>query len=155
MRSSPVPKPPRKEIYVRPRLSIEPPSEFYGQRTIAYNFVRQVLVDTFGPDGLKKMRRMTPHGPVELPLEGELGQMVALFRGAHACVNRQLALPSSDVLPQLHDLSAATSTFQDWASGLDDDRDLGRDPRMMVPIFYDVERKKIKCGWYSGGRSVR
>jgi hypothetical protein len=143
-------EPPRKEIYVSPRLSLEPLAEFYGRRAIAYSFIRQILVDTFGQDGLKKMRRIT-HGPVELPLEDELGQMVALFRGAHGCVNRQLALPPSDALPQLPDLSAAISTFQDWASELDNDLDLGRDPRMMVPIFYDVERNKTKVwvvlGW--------
>ncbi|HEX8797556.1 MAG TPA: hypothetical protein VF772_03040, partial [Terriglobales bacterium] len=143
--------PPRKKICVSPRLSLEPLAEFYRRRAIAYGFVRQILFDTFGPDGLKKMRRMTPNGPVELPLEDELGQIVALFRGAHGFVNRQLALPPSDVLPQLPDLSAAISTFQNWASGLDNDLDLGRDPRMMVPIFYDVERKKTKVwailGW--------
>ena len=144
-------EPPRKKIYVSPRLSLEPLAEFYRRRAIAYSFVRQILVDTFGPDGLKKMGRMTPNGPVELPLEDELGQMVALFRGAHGYVNRQLALPPSDVLPQWPDLSAAISTFQNWASGLDNDLDLGRDPRMMVPIFYDVEREKTKVwavlGW--------
>jgi len=144
-------EPPRKEIYVGPRLSLEPLAEFYRRRAIAYSFVREILADTFGADGLKKMRRMTPDGPMELPLEDELGQMVALFRGAHGCVNRELALPPSDVLPQLPEVSAAISTFQDWASGLDNDLDLGRDPRMMVPIFYDVERKKTKVwlvlGW--------
>lgn len=144
-------EPPRREIYVSPRLRLEPLAEFYGRRAIAYSFIRQILVDTFGPDGLKKMRRMTPHGPVALRLEDELGQMVALFRGAHGCVNRELALPPSDVLPHLPDLSAAISTFQDWARGVGNDLDLGRDPRMMVPIFYDVERKKTKVwvvlGW--------
>lgn len=34
---------------------------------------------------------------------------------------------------------------------MDNDLDLGRDPRMMVPIFYDVKRKKTKVwvvlGW--------
>jgi hypothetical protein len=145
------PEPPRKEIYVSPQLSLEPLAAFYGRRAIAYAFIREVLGDTFGSDGLKKIRRMTPHGPVELPLEDELEQMVALFRGAHGCVNRQLALPPTDALPQLPDLGATISTFQDWPSGVDNDIDLGRDPRVMVPIFYDVERKKTKVwvvlGW--------
>ena len=145
------PPPPRKEIYVHPRLSLEPLAAFYGRRAIAYSFIRGVLIDTFGPDGLKKMRRMTQDGPVELPLEDELEEMIALFRGAHGCVNRQLALPPSDVLPGVPDLSAAISTFQDWASKLDNDPDLGRDPRMMVPVFYDELRDKTKVwvvlGW--------
>jgi len=55
------------------------------------------------------MRRLTPYGSVELPLEDELGQMIALFRGAHACVNRQLALPPSDVLPELWRLKAKSA----------------------------------------------
>jgi hypothetical protein len=146
--------PPReeiKEIYVCPQLSLEPLSAFYGRRAIAYGFIREVLGEAFGADGLRKMRRLTPYGLVELPLEDELGQMIALFRGAHACVNRQLALPPSDVLPGLPDLSAAISTFQDWASELDKDPDLGQDTRMMVPVFYDVQRKKLKVwvvvGW--------
>jgi hypothetical protein len=143
--------PPRKQIYVSPRLSLEPLAAFYARRAIAYSFVRGVLLDTFGPDGLKKMRRMTPDGPVGLSLEDELGQMIAIFRGAHSCVNCQLALAPSDVLPPLPDSSAAISTFQDWASKMDNDPDLGRDPRMMVPVFYDVQRKKttvwVLLGW--------
>lgn len=136
--------PPRKEIYVSPQLSLEPLAAFYGRRAITYSFIREVLVDTFGPDGLKKMRRMTPDGPMELPLEDELGQMIALFRGAHGCVNHQLALPPSNASPPLPDSNAAISTFQDWASGVDTDPDLVRDPRMMVPVFYDVPRSPAK-----------
>ena len=143
--------PPRQEIYVCPQLSLEPLAEFYGRRAVAYGFIRDVLGDAFGADGLRKMRRLTPYGSVVLPLEDELGQMIALFRGAHACVNRQLALPPSDVLPELPDLGGAISTFQDWASELDKDPDLGRDTRMMVPVFYDVQREKLKVwvvlGW--------
>jgi hypothetical protein len=144
-------KPARKEIFVRPSLSLEPLATFYGRRAIAYGFILEVLLDTFGPDGLKNIHRMTPQGPMELPLEDEIGQMIALFRGAHACVNRQLALPPNDVLPQLPGLAAAISTFQNWANEVDKDPDLGRDTRMMVPVFYDVERKKNKVwvvlGW--------
>jgi len=125
-------------------LSLEPLAAFYGRRAITYSFIREVLVDTFGPDGLKKMRRMTPDGPMELPLEDELGQMIALFRGAHGCVNHQLALPPSNASPPLPDSNAAISTFQDWASGVDTDPDLVRDPRMMVPVFYDVPRSPAK-----------
>lgn len=141
----------RREIDISPQLSLEPLAAFYERRTIAYSFIREVLIDTFGPDGLKKMRRMTPDGPVESPLDDELGQMIALFRGALGCVNCQLALPPSDVLPPLLDSSAAISTFQDWASKVDNDPDLVRDPRMMVPVFYDELRKKTKVwvvlGW--------
>lgn len=145
------PKPSRKEIFVRPNLSLEPLASFYGRRAIAYGFIFEVLLDTFGPDGLKNIHRMTPQGPVELPLEDEIGQMIALFRGAHACVNSQLALPPNDVLPQLPGLAAAMSTFQNWANEVEKDADLGRDTRMMVPVFYDVVRKKNKVwvvlGW--------
>jgi len=141
----------RRKIYVRPRLSLEPLAAFYERRAIAYSFIREVLLDIFGPDGLKKIRRMTPDGPVELPLEDELVQMITLFRGAHDCVNCQLALPSTDGTRAMPDSSAAISIFQDWVSKLDDDSDLARDPRMMVPVFYDVPRQKTKVwvilGW--------
>jgi hypothetical protein len=144
-------EPPRKEIYVCPQLSLEPLAAFYGRRAIAYGFIREVLGDAFGADGLRKMRRLTPDGPMELPLEDELGQMIDLFRGAHGCVHRELALPPRDVSPELPGLSGAISTFKDWASKIDNDPDLGRDPRMMVPVFYDVQRKKTKVwvilGW--------
>jgi hypothetical protein len=144
-------RPLRREINISPQLSLEPLAAFYGRRATAYGFIREVLIDAFGPDGLKKMQRITPDGPVELPLEDELRQMIALFRGAHVCVNCQLAVPPSDELPPLPDSTAAISIFQDWASRVDNDPDLGRDPRMMVPVFYDLQRKKTKVwvvlGW--------
>ena len=41
--------------------------------------------------------------------------------------------------------------FVEWSSRLTRDEDLGRDPRMMVPLFYDVGREKTKVwvvlGW--------
>src|SRR5215472_4595853 len=75
-----------KDIYVCPRLTLEPLAAYYGRRAIAYQFIWELLADSFGPEGINKIRRMTPFGPVQLPLEEELGQMIALFRGAHACV---------------------------------------------------------------------
>jgi hypothetical protein len=46
----------------------------------------------------------------------------------------------------------AIRRFTDWKAGLESDSDVGRDCRMMVPVFHDVQRRKTKVwaflGWW-------
>ncbi len=86
-------------------------------------------------------------------LLGELSAVEALFYGAHAAVSAELGhVP--DPAQELHSgagKEADEITFRQWAAALYQDGDLSRDVRMMVPVFYDVQRRKTKVwvvlGW--------
>jgi len=133
------------EITLRPKLSAEPIATYHQRRAESYKFVRQVLENAFGAEALRKMRRLSPVGPVNIPLDQEVRQMEAIFRGAYWTVSRELGLN----LPA----AADTKALEEWLRGMEADPDLRQDSRMMVPVFYDVARKKIKVwaflGWTS------
>ncbi len=135
-------------IWVRPALTVEPLPSLYIRRAACYAFVRSVLQDTFGAEALGGFRRLTPEGPVVPTLLDELGRMEQLFVGAAAAAWRDLG-----VEPPV-DSTAASSGFHDWRGGVGRDPDVGRDARMMVPVYYDLERRKSKVWALLGWRAV-
>ena len=80
--------------------------------------------------------------------------MEKLFYGAHVTVCRQIGMtPLSS--PRIHVAAdAAAAAFADWTKQIGEDIDVGRDCRMMVPVFYDLEREKTKV-WVMLGWSRR
>jgi hypothetical protein len=131
-------------IHVTPELAAEPLPTYYLRRGESYQFIRTVLEETFGAEALRRMHRQTASGPVAIDLATELEQMQSLFRGAAAKVNRQLGIAAGD----------DSSVFQRWAASVTTDPDLGKDARMMVPLFYDQGRDKTKV-WVFLGWSQR
>jgi hypothetical protein len=129
------------KIVVRPELCIEPLPTYYARRAESYRFVRALLAERFGDAGLRSMRRLRRSGPVEIDLATELDQMIALFDGAAAASRTDLGMPAEGDAAPLHA----------WAAS--DDPDVDEDPRMMVPVYFDVLRKKTKVwmilGWQS------
>jgi hypothetical protein len=127
------------KIVVRPELSVEPLPTYYARRAESYRFVRALLVERFGDAALGTMHRLRRSGPVEVDLATELGQMIALFDGAAAASRADLGMPAEGDAAPLHA----------WAAS--EDPDVDEDPRMMVPVYYDVLRKKTKVwmilGW--------
>jgi hypothetical protein len=81
---------------------------------------------------------------VAVDLGTELESMRALFSGASAATARQLGMPS-DAKP-----GADEAAFHTWARDADKDADVSRDARMMVPVFYDINRKKTKVWAFLG-----
>lgn len=150
--SAPGPAPlPRKKIYISLQMSVEPNATHYRRRAEAYRFVHNALRAAFGTDGLAKMHRLTADGPVEMNLEDELQQMTSLFEGAALTAARQLGLPA--VGPPLDGATTAepaAETFLKWAAVARNDVDLEQDARMMVPVFYDLGRKKTKVWAFLG-----
>ena len=142
-------EPEEPPIVIAPDLSLEPLATHYLRRAAAYDFVRGVLERAFGEGSLSRMRRRTPDGSVEQPLDEELRHVTALFRGAASLVNCQLGFESQP--------GPEAAIFRDWASR-PDDPDLGRDARMMVPVFSDIERGKTKVwvvlGWTERDLSI-
>ncbi len=118
-------------------LDIEPLVTFYERRAASYAFVRKVLERALGREALSQMRRMTASGPVNVTLDRELAFLEALFRGAARLARRQLGMISGEPTKAERVLSA-------WRARLAEDPDLGRDIRMMVPVFIDVGTGQVR-----------
>ena len=144
----------REKVYIAPNPSVEILPAMYLRRAQSYAFVRQVLAETFGAENLAAMRRLTAAGPVATNLADELASMERLFLGAHVVACRQLGLPEDAAAGNA---DAAGVHFLRWVASLASDADLARDSRMMVPVFYDQQRKKTKVwvmlGWTGTGAS--
>jgi len=123
-------------VWVVPELTVEPVRTYYQRRAQGYEFVRQVLESS---GRLTTMRRLTPGGPVSRSLDEELADMTALFRGAAAVAGHELGMGLAT--------DAEASGFRRWAQS----PDIAEDVRMMVPVFYDLGRRKTKVwailGW--------
>ena len=127
------------KIFVRPQLTVEPLVTHYLRRADGYRFVRGILLDTFGASDLDTLHRLRATGPVTEGLGTELESMIHLFDGAAATAMRELGMPTSwDASP-----------FKRWAAS--DDPDVHADARMMVPLYFDIPRGKVKVlaflGW--------
>ena len=149
-------RPSRPIIHIYPELDAEPLATMYLRRAQAHHFIRTVIEDAFGSEALSKMHRLTIAGPVKENLDEELRSMEALFYGAHVVVCQQIGMPFSTPLPlgSGKGAEADAAEFQAWRATLKSDPDLGRDARMMVPVFYDVLREKTKV-WVFLGWSAR
>jgi len=150
---------PRKRIYVAPDLSVEPTATHFRRRADAYRFVHGVLRETFGEAGLKTMHRLTAEGRMKVNLDDELTHMTALFDGAALVASRQLGLkdagaPVGAPAPgPAASAEAAAEKFLAWSGGIQRDPDLAQDARMMVPVFYDVARRKTKVWVFLGWKT--
>jgi hypothetical protein len=139
--------PRERPIYVSPDLGVEPVPKVYVRRAATYRFVRDVLDEAFGGDW-RGLRRLTREGPVAQSLGEELGRMERLSRGAAAVSYRDLGLPG---IPGSEE---AIGEFERWRGDLQSDPDVSVDTRMMVPVFYDRERRQMKLWLVLGWESV-
>ncbi len=139
-------------IHIYPELSAEPLASYYYRRAHAYLFVRRVLEEIFGAAALEKMHRLTAAGFVPPTLAEELLMMENLFYGAHVKVSRQLGMiPTISPYPGTAEAGdAAVAVFDAWQRRLSEDPDLGTDSRMMVPLFYDMEKQRTKVWVFMG-----
>ena len=131
---------PKIFIEVRPELSVEPLLTYYERRADCYDFVRRLLESheaSLGP--LRTMHRVTAAGPVSRSLDEELSEMTALFRGAAAVVGHELGMAVA--------AGPEATKFREWAIA----PAAAEDVRMMVPVFFDIERRQTKVwailGW--------
>ena len=119
-------------------LDLEPLVTYYERRAASYRFVRGVLEAALGEAFLEDVARITSDGPVNMPLAMELSLLEDLFQGAAHRARRLLGLPVAE--PRW----SQEAVLQAWRMNLDEDPDLGRDIRMMVPVFYDMMRGKYR-----------
>lgn len=145
----------REKIFIRPAAHVEYLPTMYLRRAASYRFVREALVETFGAENLPLMKRQTATGPVEMNLAEELDWMEQVFRGAYVVACRDIGLP--EAMPGAAADEQAI-VFLRWVASIRSDRDLATDSRMMVPVFFDQQRKKLKVwvmlGWDTAGTSI-
>jgi hypothetical protein len=134
---------PQPIVWVAPELSLEPVVSYYERRAQAYDFVLRVLESTFG-DALASLSRQGPSGPSKRPLLDELVEIASLFRGAAAVAAEELGLRAAS--------GEDAAAFRGWAAK--HDPELHSDVRMIVPVFFDIERGKTKV-WMVLGWSTR
>jgi hypothetical protein len=137
-------------IPIAPELAAEPLVTFYLRRALGYRFVRGVLEEAFGPKALEHMARLTAEGPCARPLAEELTGIEQLFAGAHVAVARQLGMAPDARVGDAAFAAAAVDCFQAWSRRQAQDPDLGQDVRAMVPVFYDLGRKRTKVWAFMG-----
>lgn len=145
---------PTIEIY--PELSLEPVASYYLRRAKAYRFLQDLLGATFGRDALKNIRRLTSSGRVDKSLAEELLEMESLFYGAFQIVAEEIGMDISAQLPKRSKqaIEADKKMIREWIRTFQEDPDVGRDNRMMVPVFYGAMREKIKV-WVVLGYSAK
>jgi hypothetical protein len=144
--------PPGIHLRLAPQLSQEPLATYYLRRADAYGFVRGVLEKHFGPRGLKRAKRLTASGPVNVALLDELKLMEALFYGAYLNTAVELGL-EPEKRPKLGwGPKPSLALYRKWKP--QKDPDVGKDIRMMVPVFYDIGRRKTKI-WAILGVTTR
>ena len=142
---------------VTPDLTVEPLASFYLRRAMGYGFVRRVLEDVFGRDGLGSLTRLAPDGPGLYDLGTQIEEIESLFLGAYLITCREIGLTPDESLPADAREEHHASRFSEWMATLEHDPDLGRDSRMMTPVFYDLERRKLKAWVFLGwaAREIR
>ena len=166
-------------VELQPEISVEPVYSYYLRRAAGYRFLRGVLENALGAGTLKKLHRMTPDGPLERDLDSDLREISGLFHGASVTVAQELGFTDEERarmesleisrVPSLppgarQELGSGNgppadgALFRRWAERREQDPDLSRDARMMVPLFYDVVRRKTKVwvflGWASEALEV-
>ena len=146
--------PPTIKIY--PELSIEPIATYYLRRAESYRFVRELLESTFGHIALKNKHRLTASAGVLKSLWEELLDMESLFYGAYQVVAEEIGMDTDLKLQERSKQlkEADKKLAREWIRTFFDDIDVGTDNRMMVPVFYDILRKKTKV-WVVLGYSVK
>lgn len=136
----------KERFLISPGLTLEPLPTYYVRRARSYRFVHGVLDQAFGAKGLGQMQRLTVDEPVNLSLGEELRLMQAIFYGAYlqACGETGMTAEAGSDLGNADGANGERAVLATWLASVHKDPDIGKDIRMMVPIFYDLGRKKTK-----------
>ncbi len=137
---------PLPPVDIYPLLPAEPFPTFTLRTARAYRFLRTFLVATMGSTFLTGTQRVVESGGRgAIPLASELDQRVALLYGlafieadAVGMARTEGLLP--DELAEI-DMDAAVTAARAWLGAWKSDADVVRDPRVIVPVFYDYERE--------------
>jgi hypothetical protein len=136
--------PPPKPVDVYPLLPAEPFPTFTLRTARAYRFLRTFLTAAMGPTFLSGTERVVESGARgDVSLASELDQRVALLYGlafleADAIGMARATGLMPDEMTEI-DMNAAVTAATDWLAGWKTDADVVRDPRVIVPVFYNSD----------------
>ncbi len=141
-------------VEIFPELSAEPMATYYLRRAESYHFVRELLASTFGDGALRNARRLTARGRVSKALLEELREMESLFLGAYQVAAEEIGMDAQLPERSKAEREGDKKLAREWIRKFPEDPDVGADNRMMVPVFYDIQRKKTKV-WVVLGYAVK
>lgn len=147
---------PEPKIDIYPEISVEPIATYYLRRAQAYSFIKNILQSTFEEATLQNIYRFQSPCNIQKPLIRELNEMASLFYGLYEIVSDEIGLDSDfQVSGNRNTGNEENVKFaREWLNNFPNDPDIGFDNRMMVPVYYDIERKKIKV-WAVLGYGVK
>jgi hypothetical protein len=134
--------PPLPPVDIYPRLAVEPFPTFYVRTARAYRFLRTFLEATLGPELLGSVARVVePDGRAPAPLGDELDRRIHLLYGLSFVGADAVGMARTEgLLPEeLAEIPAdrAVAAAAEWLGRWQTDPDVTRDPRVMIPIFYE------------------
>jgi len=149
---------PEPAIKIYPELTVEPIATYYLRLGNSYSFIRNVLQQYFSDTALAQSYRPMPDGESESQqnLLDELKAVESLMYGLFLLTAEEIGLIAEEGLvsrkpeQMIEDKEKAAA----WIKAFKEDSDLFVDNRMMVPVFYDIQRKKTKV-WVVLGYSVK
>ncbi len=147
---------PEEIIEIYPDLTCEPIATYYLRTAKAYTFVRTVLEKYFSSADLMQARRLHQYGRSKKPLLTELKEIESLLYGLFLITAGEIGLQvTKDMITiATEEEQKYRQTAKMWISGIQEDIDLAQDNRMMVPVFYDLQRRQTKV-WAFLGYAVR
>ena len=148
-RNAGVPREPTP-LVVTPRATVEPFVTYYERRAVAYAFLRSAIAEAYGDSALSALHRYSPSGRTDRTLGEEIDDVEAILRGAALEARSELGMGDMDAPAAAQ--SSDRTRFRDFAGSVARDPDIGQDARMMVPVFYDVDRRQIKVWVFLGWR---
>lgn len=149
---------PEPAIKIFPELTVEPIATYYLRLGNSYSFIRNVLQQYFSDTALAKSYRPMPDGESESQqnLLDDLKAVESLMYGLFLLTAEEIGLIAEEGLvsrkpeQMIEDKEKAAA----WIKAFKEDSDLFVDNRMMVPVFYDIQRRKTKV-WVVLGYSVK
>lgn len=128
------------EVEISPRLRLEPFPVYYERIASAYGWLLTRLQGLFGED-LLRTEVDDRHGRPTC-IQDALADMECLFAGAAILSREDLGHPE----PRPGDglLRAARARATRYCASWADDPELETDARMMVPLYYDIERQRTR-----------
>ncbi len=137
---------PTPEADLYPLFPVEPFPTFYLRNARAYRFLSTYLQGVLGAEFLASTTRIVEDGTSgELSLADELTAKTTLLYGLH--------LNTADAVGMKHELlpeeleaygeETCREAASDWSRQWSKDPDVGRDPRIIVPVQRDNDRQEV------------
>ena len=123
---------------------MEPFPTFYLRTARAYAFLETALRSTMGDAFLVSSSRMLENGErYETRLRTELEDKIAVLYGLHVVAAKSIGMRHA-LTPEEADAyppDEVEARARALLSGIANDPDVGRDPRVIVPVHYDADQR--------------